>query len=52
MHPRLISTPYFTLHTFGVLLAPAFVAAAHFLLEYFRGDADRGFLFGGLLSTS
>jgi phosphatidylglycerol:prolipoprotein diacylglycerol transferase len=27
-------------------------AAARFCLEYFRGDADRGFVFGGLLSTS
>ena len=26
--------------------------AARFLLEFFRGDADRGFVFGGLLSTS
>jgi len=27
-------------------------AIARFLLEYFRGDADRGFVFGGALSTS
>ena len=27
-------------------------ASARFGLEYFRGDADRGFVFGGLLSTS
>jgi len=27
-------------------------AVARFLLEYFRGDADRGFVFGGALSTS
>jgi phosphatidylglycerol---prolipoprotein diacylglyceryl transferase len=27
-------------------------AVARFLLEYFRGDADRGFVFGGGLSTS
>jgi phosphatidylglycerol---prolipoprotein diacylglyceryl transferase len=27
-------------------------AAARFVLEYFRGDEDRGFVFGGLLSTS
>jgi phosphatidylglycerol:prolipoprotein diacylglycerol transferase len=25
---------------------------ARFVLEFFRGDADRGFIFGGLLSTS
>jgi phosphatidylglycerol---prolipoprotein diacylglyceryl transferase len=27
-------------------------AVARFLIEYFRGDADRGFILGGLLSTS
>jgi phosphatidylglycerol:prolipoprotein diacylglycerol transferase len=27
-------------------------AIARFTLEFFRGDADRGFVFGGLLSTS
>jgi phosphatidylglycerol:prolipoprotein diacylglycerol transferase len=27
-------------------------AVARFGLEFFRGDADRGFVFGGLLSTS
>jgi phosphatidylglycerol:prolipoprotein diacylglycerol transferase len=27
-------------------------AVGRFVLEYFRGDADRGFVFGGLLSTS
>jgi len=27
-------------------------AVARFLLEYFRGDVDRGFVFGGALSTS
>src|SRR5438128_8645082 len=27
-------------------------AVARFVLEFFRGDADRGFIFGGLLSTS
>jgi phosphatidylglycerol:prolipoprotein diacylglycerol transferase len=27
-------------------------AAARFVLEFFRGDADRGFVFGGWLSTS
>jgi phosphatidylglycerol:prolipoprotein diacylglycerol transferase len=27
-------------------------AVARFILEFFRGDADRGFVFGGLLSTS
>ena len=27
-------------------------AVARFILELFRGDADRGFVFGGFLSTS
>jgi phosphatidylglycerol:prolipoprotein diacylglycerol transferase len=27
-------------------------AAARFVLEFYRGDSDRGFVFGGLLSTS
>jgi phosphatidylglycerol:prolipoprotein diacylglycerol transferase len=27
-------------------------AVARFIIEFFRGDADRGFVFGGLLSTS
>lgn len=27
MHPRLLTTPYFTLHTFGALLALAFLTA-------------------------
>ena len=27
-------------------------AVARFVIEFFRGDADRGFVFGGLLSTS
>lgn len=30
----------------------ALYAVARFVLEFFRGDADRGFVFGGLLSTS
>lgn len=36
-----------------VILAYALVyAAGRFVIEYFRGDADRGFLFGDALSTS
>jgi phosphatidylglycerol---prolipoprotein diacylglyceryl transferase len=36
-----------------VILAYTFLyAIARFILEFFRGDADRGFVFGGLLSTS
>jgi len=36
-----------------VILAYTLVyAIVRFLFEFFRGDADRGFIFGGLLSTS
>jgi phosphatidylglycerol:prolipoprotein diacylglycerol transferase len=36
-----------------VILAYTFLyAVARFVLEFFRGDADRGFVLGGLLSTS
>jgi phosphatidylglycerol:prolipoprotein diacylglycerol transferase len=36
-----------------VILAYTFLyATGRFLLEFFRGDADRGFVLGGLLSTS
>jgi phosphatidylglycerol:prolipoprotein diacylglycerol transferase len=33
MHPRLISTPYFVLHTFGLFLAAAYLAALWWLLR-------------------
>jgi phosphatidylglycerol:prolipoprotein diacylglycerol transferase len=36
-----------------VILAYTFLyAIARFVLEFYRGDVDRGFVFGGLLSTS
>jgi phosphatidylglycerol:prolipoprotein diacylglycerol transferase len=35
-----------------ILAYTALYGIARFGLEYFRGDADRGFVFGGLLSTS
>lgn len=35
-----------------ILAYTFFYAAARFVIEFFRGDADRGFVFGGLLSTS
>ena len=35
-----------------ILVYTLLYAMARFLLEFFRGDADRGFVFGGLLSTS
>ncbi len=35
-----------------ILLYSGLYAVARFLLEFVRGDADRGFLLGGLLSTS
>ena len=33
MHPRLFTTPFFTLHTFGLLLAAAYMAAYWWLLR-------------------
>ncbi len=41
-------------HTDGdIIIAYTWLyATARFVLEFFRGDADRGFVFGGLLSTS
>ena len=38
MYPRLLTTPYFTLHTFGVLLALAFVAALWWLVRGARRE--------------
>jgi phosphatidylglycerol:prolipoprotein diacylglycerol transferase len=35
-----------------ILTYTVLYAVARFILEFFRGDADRGFVFGGLLSTS
>jgi phosphatidylglycerol:prolipoprotein diacylglycerol transferase len=35
-----------------ILAYTALYAIARFILEFFRGDADRGFVFGELLSTS
>ncbi len=36
-----------------IILAYAILyAVIRFIIEFFRGDADRGFVFGGLLSTS
>jgi phosphatidylglycerol:prolipoprotein diacylglycerol transferase len=39
MHPRLITTPYFVLHTFGVFLAAAYLAALWWL---YRGMKREG----------
>ena len=33
MYPRLVTTPYFTIHTFGVLLAAAYLAALWWLVR-------------------
>lgn len=44
MHPRLLVTPYFTLYTFGVLLAAAYLAAMQYVVRTARRDglnADR-----------
>lgn len=38
MHPRLLTTPFFTLHTFGVLLALAFLAAMWWVVRAARRD--------------
>lgn len=38
MHPRFWVTPYFTLHTFGVLLAVAFLAAMWWVVRAARRD--------------
>lgn len=38
MHPRLLTTPFFTLHTFGVLLAAAYVTAFWWLLREGRRE--------------
>jgi phosphatidylglycerol---prolipoprotein diacylglyceryl transferase len=38
MHPRLLTTPFFTIHTFGVLLAPAYVAAFWWLMREGRRE--------------
>jgi phosphatidylglycerol---prolipoprotein diacylglyceryl transferase len=35
-----------------ILAYTGLYAVARFILEFFRGDADRGFVLGGLLSTS
>lgn len=35
-----------------ILVYTLLYAIARFILEFFRGDADRGFVFGGVLSTS
>ena len=35
-----------------ILAYTSLYAMARFVLEFFRGDADRGFVFGGLVSTS
>jgi phosphatidylglycerol:prolipoprotein diacylglycerol transferase len=43
MHPRLLTTPFFTLHTFGLLLAAAYIAAFWWLTREGRReglDAD------------
>src|SRR5580765_3081391 len=38
MHPRLLTTPFFTIHTFGFLLAAAYVAAFWWLLREGRRE--------------
>jgi phosphatidylglycerol:prolipoprotein diacylglycerol transferase len=38
MHPRLLTTPFFTVHTFGLLLACAYVAAFWWLVREGRRE--------------
>ena len=38
MHPRLLTTPFFTVHTFGVLLATAYMAALWWLMREGRRE--------------
>jgi phosphatidylglycerol---prolipoprotein diacylglyceryl transferase len=38
MHPRLLTTPLFTVHTFGVLLAAAYIAAFWWLMREGRRE--------------
>jgi len=38
MHPRLLTTPWFTLHTFGLLLATAYLAALWWLIREGRRE--------------
>jgi phosphatidylglycerol---prolipoprotein diacylglyceryl transferase len=47
MHPRLFTTPYFVIHTFGLFLAAAYLAALWFLMrgakrEGLNGDRTAG----------
>ena len=47
MYPRLLTTPFFTIHTFGVLLAAAYLAALGWLM---RGARRKGLDLEALLS--
>ena len=38
MYPRLLTTPLFTLHTFGLLLAAAYIAAYWYLMRQGRRE--------------
>src|SRR5258708_15384962 len=38
MHPRLLTTPFYTLHTFGVLLAAAYLVALWWLTREGRRE--------------
>ncbi len=40
MYPRLLTTPYFTLHTFGVFLAAAYLSALWWLLRGGRREGE------------
>src|SRR5665213_3516580 len=40
MHPRLLTTPFFTLHTFGLLLASAYMTAFWWLTRAGRREGQ------------
>ena len=48
MHPILLKTPYFTLHTFGVILAAAYLSAYWWLYRGARREGIRKELVAGL----
>jgi len=48
MHPRILTTPYFALHTFGVFLAAAYFGALYWLLRGARRERLDGERIAGL----
>jgi phosphatidylglycerol:prolipoprotein diacylglycerol transferase len=48
MHPRIFTTPFFTLHSFGLLLALAFLAAMWWVMRGARREGLKPDLLTGL----